>query len=299
VSAEAQARQQPVTHSPRQGLVPVRQLTDLDRREIEALAALCRQYEGADLPLYLECCTGDQICHLCYYQRDTLVGIAMAPPGDPVEVLGMVHPEHRRRGIGRALLGAVQHECRRRGVSSLLLVCEGAAPSGVAFARAVGAELLFSEYRMELDRAAFAQCPSPTKTLELRLADARDIDALVSMWIASRDVSKEDARQVIVRWLGQDDQRFYIGRLQSGPVGMLRLHLEPFAVFIHSFIVHPEHRGRGYGRQILMGTIDDLLAEAWEHIMIEVATDNTVALSLYESCGFRRIATYEYYERLV
>jgi ribosomal-protein-alanine N-acetyltransferase len=100
---------------------------------------------------------------------------------------------------------------------------------------------------------------------------------------------------VTARWLGQSDQRFYVGWLRDEPLGMLRLHLEPKSVFINSFRVHPERRGRGYGRQILMGVIDRLLAENWEHIMIEVATDNVVALTLYESCGFRRVAEYLYY----
>jgi ribosomal protein S18 acetylase RimI-like enzyme len=29
--------------------------------------------------------------------------------------------------------------------------------------------------------------------------------------------------------------------------------------------------------------------------MIEVDTDNTVALSLYHSCGYREVAEYQYY----
>jgi ribosomal protein S18 acetylase RimI-like enzyme len=288
-----------MTHPPKNGLVPVRLLTDLDRKEIEALAALCRQYEGMDLPLYLASCTDDRTGHFCYYRRGVLVGVAMVPPGDPTEVLGMMHPDYRRQGIGHALLGAVQQECQRRGVSSLLLVCEEAASSGGAFARAVGAEHQFSEYRMELDRMAFAQRKAPPRTLELRQAGLCDLDALVGLWTASADITQGEAEQATVRWLGQDNQCLYIGWLQDEPVGMLRLHLDRPSVFINSFRVHPEYRGHGYGRQILMGGIDRLLAENWGHIMIEVKTDNIIALSLYESCGFQRVATYEYYGLLV
>jgi ribosomal protein S18 acetylase RimI-like enzyme len=100
---------------------------------------------------------------------------------------------------------------------------------------------------------------------------------------------------VTLRWLNQDNQLLYIGWLDGEPVGMLRLHLDPASVFINSFRVHPRSRGRGYGRQILMGVIDRLLAEGWKQIMIEVATDNSVALSLYESCGFQKVAEYLYY----
>jgi ribosomal protein S18 acetylase RimI-like enzyme len=184
-------------------------------------------------------------------------------------------------------------------VSSLLLVCKEAAPSGVAFARAVGAQHQFSEYRMELDRAAFVRRRSPRKALKLRRADLSDVGALVGLWTASADIAEVEARQATMRWLEQDNQRFIIGLSQDEPVGMLRLHLEPSSVFIHSFRVHPEHRGRGYGRQILMGVIDQLLGEGWEQILIEVATDNTIALSLYVSCGFQRAVEYLYYELMV
>jgi ribosomal protein S18 acetylase RimI-like enzyme len=280
----------------RQGLIPVKRLSDADRKQIEALAAVCKQVEGGNLPLYLEPPADDETRTFLYYRRGMLVGVAVAPPDDPIEVVSIVHPEHRCQGIGRALVGAVQQEARRRGVSSLLLVCERAVPSGAAFARAVGAEHQFSEYRMELAPVAFAKRRPPRRTLELRQADMRDVDALVDLWIASRDIAEDKARETTLHWLGQENQRLVIGRLRDEPVGMLRLHLEPSSVFINSFRVHPRHRGRGYGRQILMGVIEQLLTEDWGYILIEVATDNTVALSLYESCGFQRVAEYSYYE---
>ena len=48
--------------------------------------------------------------------------------------------------------------------------------------------------------------------------------------------------------------------------------------------------------QILMGVLDVLIAEDWPHIMIEVDMTNTVALSLYRSCGFQPITTFQYYQ---
>ncbi len=59
--------------------------------------------------------------------------------------------------------------------------------------------------------------------------------------------------------------------------------------------VLPAHRGRGYGRQMLADVVAMLLGEGWERITIEVATDNTNALRLYESCGFRVTTAYSYY----
>ena len=276
----------------------VSRLTARGLAEIEALAAACKQYEPRlNLPLYLEAAsptTGETSLFVHYFD-DVLTGVVTLIPGDDGEVVGMVHPAHRRKGIGRALLGAARREAQRRALSGLTLVCEEASSSGQAFAQAVGAKYDSAEHRMELDRVRFAQCPPPHRALVIEPAGPADVDALTSHWMSSREVTQEEARRRIVRWLGQANQRFYIGRLSGEPVGMLRLHTDVPNIYINSFRVHTTYRGRGYGRQILMEVIERLIAEDWGHIMIEVATDNEIALNLYESCGFERVATYLYY----
>ena len=280
------------------GIIKIQQLTEEDRDEVEALTVLCKRYEGLDLPLHMEPARdvpGDETTQFLYYHNGSLVGFASLPPDDEIEVLGMVHPEYRRRGIGSELLSAAKQECRHRGIENLLLVCEEASQSGQAFSQAVGGTYRFSEYRMELDRAAFARFQHRPKKIALQKADTKDIDTLVVIRMASFDDTDEESRPAIVQWLNETNQRFYIGRLGDKPIGMLRLAMFENGAFINTFGVLPEHRRRGYGREILMGAIDRMVAENWEHIMIEVETDNSNALSLYHSCGFVELATYRYY----
>jgi ribosomal protein S18 acetylase RimI-like enzyme len=123
----------------------------------------------------------------------------------------------------------------------------------------------------------------------------QNLEALIAVGPASHDNALDASRQAISRWLGQDNQRFYIGRLRGEPIAMLRLNLHPPRAFIQSFRVHPTHRGHGYGRHLLTDVLGRLIVEGWSHILIEVATDNEIALSLYNSCGFRPVATYLYY----
>ena len=286
------------TSPTRQGVRAIRRLTAEDRSAIRALAAACRQHEpGLDLPLYRAPArpASGETDNVGYYRDGVLVGLANLTPGTEIEVQGMVHPAQRRQGIGRALLRVAQREGRQRGASSLVLVCERAAPSGQAFARAVGAVYRDAEHRMELDRGAYAQRHAPPMTLTIERAGMQDLETLVALRLTSRQGPEDLARAWVARWLRQANQRFYIGRLQGEPVGMLRLSMDAPAVFVQSFTVRPEHRGRGYGRQILVQALDLLIAEDRAPIMIEVATDNEVALSLYESCGFRPVATYLYY----
>lgn len=177
----------------------------------------------------------------------------------------------------------------------MLLVCEKGAPSGAAFARAVGAQFEFGEYRMELDRALYARCPAPPRTLDLRRAKNTDQDTLVELLSTSREVDEQGAREMIRGWLEGTHQRLYIGWQEDRAAGMVRLHQGESSIFLYSFLVHPDLRGQSYGRQILIGVLDALVAGDWAHIMIEVDIKNAVALSLYRSCGYREVAAYQYY----
>jgi len=283
---------------PSQGLITAQKLTLQSRREVEALIALCKQHEPIDLPLLLDAVPppeNDENLYFLYYQDDVLVGAASTWPGREIEVVGAVHPQHRRQRVGKALLAALQQEGRRRGVEEMLLVCEEGAPSGADFAVAMGAQYQFGEYRMELDRTFYTQRPAPLTTLDLRRASTTDQDTLVELLTISRELGQRAARELTQRWLDMANQRLCIGWLEDRAAGMVRVHQGNSSVYLCSFLVHPDLRGHGYGRQILMGILDALIAEDWPHIMIEVATDNTVALSLYRSCGFRKVAAFQYY----
>ena len=282
----------------RHGLSAASHLGSQARQEIEALVALCKQHEPIDLPLLLESVPpprDDENLYFLYHHDDVLVGAASTWPGPEIEAVGAVHPAYRRRGIGRALLDALRQEGRGRGAKSLLLICEEGAPAGPAFARAVGAKLEFAEYRMELDRTTYARCPTPPRALDLKRAGAADRDALIALLSTFDHLAKSAARSRIQEWLNAPNQRLYIGWLQDRAAGMIRLHQGESSAYLYSFLVHPDLRGRGYGRQILTGILDALVAEDWPHIMIEVDTTNAVALSLYRSCGFREVAAYQYH----
>lgn len=270
--------------------------------EVNRLVQACKEYEELELPLHREparTIPSGETNQFLAYQRGELIGIVSLPPDDNIEVLGMVHPDYRRKGVGRALIEAVKIECRFRAATNFLLVCEAAAHSGAVFATALGGQYRFSEYQMELNRTMFHRyIPQNGETIVLRRADAEDLDTFVSIQAAAWDTTPQECREELLYWLEQPHQRFYIGELHGEPVGMLRVPMfdADRAVYINAFAVTPAHRGRGYGRQILSGTIEDLVVEDWEHIMIEVNVENRNALSLYRSCGFDEASEYEYYE---
>jgi ribosomal protein S18 acetylase RimI-like enzyme len=281
-----------------QGQIGVRSLNESHLSQIEALIDACRQREGLEGPLHLEpprATPGGETNQFLYYKDGALIAIVTLPPDDRIELLGMVHPDHRRQGIGRALLRTARDECRRRGALELLLVCEEASPAGRAFALTMGGSYRFSEHRMELDATAFRRAPPRTEAIAIDRADGRDLETLVRLCSASADAADERTRAQVVRWLDEPNQRFYIGRIADQAIGVLRAGFYRDAVYLASFRILAGFEGYGFGRQMLETVAAELLSEG-NVVRLEVETDNAIALALYRSCGFKPISTFHYYK---
>lgn len=283
------------------GIVAVPYLTPEQASEVSALVRVCREYDGISGMLHdapVESVVEGETNQFLYYVDGMLAGILTLPYGKEIEMLGMVHPDYRRQGIGRALLEAGTAEGRRRGVATFLLVCEDAADVGRAFAEAMRGVYRFAEHRLKLDPTLL---PPPSKRAEkitLVRADAADQETLVHLEAASFDDSEERSATHIPQWLTESNQRFYMGQCGGQPVGLIRVASDGESVDLCTFGVLPEFRGRGLGRQILEQVIQNLLPEG-KTIYIEVETENKTALSLYLSSGFQSVATFRYYEFLL
>ncbi|MGH2403565.1 MAG: GNAT family N-acetyltransferase [bacterium] len=270
-----------------EGLIEVRRLIDI-----------CNKHEDLDLSINLEAGpdpanTPNQFLQ---YHGDSLVGILSFQGNREIEMCLAVHPDHRRKGIGRGLLKTAREEVRRRGRSDLLLVCEETSRSGRAFVKAVEAQYRFSEYRMRLDPRT-APGRQPTRgPVRLRQAGARDADVVARLISVSFNRSEEEERARVAQDIERSSHRFFLAQTNGEPVGSVGIAAVDRRVYIIAFNVLPEFRGRGYGRQMLAQTVDTLRGEAWEEILIEVATENRGALTLYRSCGFREVTSYGYYQ---
>jgi ribosomal-protein-alanine N-acetyltransferase len=79
-----------------------------------------------------------------------------------------------------------------------------------------------------------------------------------------------------------------------GYAGISRLGRKPpYEYEIHTIGVDPAYQGRGIGRRLL----DDVLERADGTVFLEVRTDNTPAITLYESVGFVNIGLRKRYYR--
>ena len=281
----------------KQGLLKKQTLTDAELSSIEQLTNICNSHENLHMRLsWLRTRPpGNETNDFLYYEESTLVGylnISSYGTKDK-ELTSMVHPDHRRKGIFRTLLTAAKEECLQRGVEKLTLVCEHASHSGQSCVAAIGAQHDFSEHEMVL--GTFQPRRTFDQQLHVRKADANDTEALIAV-VATDFGDVEEAQSYILDFLAQPNQPFYLATLDQEPIGCLRLDEMDNEVGIYGFIVRPEYRGRGYGRQILEEVIRTAQAQSSRGIMLEVETNNTNAIGLYCSCGFEVKTTYDYYD---
>jgi ribosomal protein S18 acetylase RimI-like enzyme len=280
-----------------QGLVKKQTLTEAEATAIEQLITACNTYEELRMRIdvgALRQRPGKEVNDFLFYEDGILIGYLYVEGwgGKDLEVAGMVHPDHRCKGIFSSLLAAAQVECRQRDVQKLILVCEHASQSGLAFVHAIGARHEYSEHEMVL--GTFRERRKYHKGLDIRQANKNDLDVIVSI-LATDSGNVESISQWIAKLFEEPTSRFYLATLDEKPLGCLRLDFMSDQVGIYAFEVRLGYRGLGYGRQILEEAIRAIRSESQKRIMLDVETDNTNAFGLYLSCGFEIKTTYDYY----
>ncbi len=207
-----------------------------------------------------------------------------------LELTGMVDPAARRRGIGRALLDQALLVCGRLGGERALLVVPRTSAGGRELALRLGMTHEHSEHALTLRQRPSAS--APVQVLSLREATAQDVPALSNLYLDGfGDARVDDDRPLV------DRGRRTLMVIQDGEaVGTLALTLEGDRGAVHGFVVASQQRGRGIGRAALARACSELFDNGATHVELEVEVVNDRALGLYESIGFSRLATDDYYE---
>jgi ribosomal protein S18 acetylase RimI-like enzyme len=205
-----------------------------------------------------------------------------------LEVTGMVEPDARGRGIGRALFDAALPLCRELDKQSLLLVVPRVSPGGAQLARAYGMTLEHSEHALRLGARPAA---STDPTIRLRQPTVADLPALADLYSEGFGDAPVNLEEMITR----ESPPLIITR-EGEVAGTVAVVREGQRGAIYGFIVAAHLRGRGIGRQVLRQACRDLFDDGMTHVDLEVEVENDRALGLYTSVGFELEATDDYYE---
>lgn len=144
----------------------------------------------------------------------------------------------------------------------------------------------FSEYRMELDTAAY----SPAVIDDISIKKAIPSDAT---YIKMLD--EEVFGRSIDRISPQDLNNTIIIIRNHQPVGKLRAVESDGIYGIYGVIVDSRLRGKGIGAQALTLLLDKLQALDAKTIYLEVDSSNPAAFHLYQKLGFKVTSEFRYY----
>ncbi|GHH75645.1 N-acetyltransferase [Streptomyces sulfonofaciens] len=99
--------------------------------------------------------------------------------------------------------------------------------------------------------------------------------------------SEADHTRFLPRGLDTEDTLLAVLEQTGEPVGSLWLKLADTPAFVLGVEVDEERRGRGHGRTLMLAAEGAALDAGLDRIGLHVAADNTTAVRLYESLGYR------------
>jgi mycothiol synthase len=258
--------------------------------------------------------------HLLIRHGADLVGYAHVDTTDPVEGASAelaVHPLHRRRGLGRALVTeamAVADERAGSAPGRLRLWAHGDHPSATALAMRLG----FERWRVlwQMRRSLFAEVPEPTLPAGVHLRPFRpgaDDDAWVAVNAAAFVDLPDQGRWTL------DDLRIRMREPWFDPAGFLLAERDSDKALLgfhwtkihgtvragHGEVTHahepigevyvlgvaPAAHGTGLGTALTLAGLRHLRAQGLDQAMLYVDETNTKAIALYQRLGFARWAT--------
>ncbi len=258
-----------------------------------------------------------------YFEGEELIGYigicSFGGIGSSIEVNGMVKPKYRQQGVFKKLSELVIMEWKRRNSGNILLLSDRKSKSGQKFIKGIGAQYKHSEYEMyfkkdnleslqrqlcgvtfrkatnadayEIARQNAIYFNEEFQDLKNTLTDNEEenISAKVENIISNENVilPEEEEKRGMTIYIAEKDKQI---------IGKVNIQLISNIGGIYGLGVLPEHRGKGFGRAILIMAIEKLKKENANEIMLQVVTENSNALNLYKSCGFIETSTMDYYE---
>ncbi|WP_210367080.1 GNAT family N-acetyltransferase [Bacillus sp. REN3] len=237
-----------------------------------------------------------------YFDDNKLIGyIGVSRFGGPWEVNGMVDPEYRRQGVFKKLSELVLVEWKRSNSSSILLLSDRQSRSGERFIQGTGAKHKHSEFEMFLKNDMPNQQFFESDEITLRKAanaDMKEIARQNAIYFGAGSSGGEEPDTNSMIPPEEEEKRgmtCYLAEKDGQIVGKVNLQMTSRIGAIFGLGVLPEHRGKGYGRAILLLAIGKLKEAVMDDIMLQVEAKNVNALNLYTSCGFEETSTMDYY----
>lgn len=271
-------------------------LTKAELASIKVLEEMCEKDGGFQLKLnfdMLENRTGNNKEDFFHYEDGELVGfLASYGFGNKVELCGMVHPDHRRKGIFTRLLEMGLEETKKRNILTILLNAPTDSQSAKEFLKNIPCTFSIAEYQMKWQKTELIEDPAVTLRPSITTGD---FEAEIQLEVFAFGFKKEEARNFNMQIRENYNDQNLIIESDGKTAGKMRVAELEGEAWIYGFAVFPELQGKGIGRKAL-SRIVKMEEQKGLSIFLEVEAKNAHALKLYESCGFRRYHSQDYYQ---
>ena len=268
-------------------------LNDHQLLEAKALIAICQKYDGTFRDPYLSNMLNfdpDMPAFFLYYEKGELVGLLTIYADDPdVDVAILVHPNHRRQGIARALYRSFEKETTSYPIESVTFQTERVFlenhPDFVSNWGLVEDEE--TETWLGKDRRPYPLVND--SNLKVLLADRSyqdQISQLKFQAFSEEHESREVVDRYVAKALKDPESRLYILLKNGQVIGTCTVDLSSNTNYFYGLAIAELERGKGYGSYLAKSLVNQLIAQNDKAFQIAVEDSNVGAQRLYEKIGF-------------
>ena len=268
-------------------------LNDHQLLEAKALIAICQKYDGTFRDPYLSNMLNfdpNMPAFFLYYEKGELVGLLTVYADDPdVEVAILVHPNHRRQGIARALYRSFEKETASYPIESVTFQTERVfLERHPEFASNWGlVEDEETETWLGKDRRPYPL--AKVSNLEVLLADSSyqdQISQLKFQAFSEEHESREVVDRYVAKALKDPESCLYILLKNGQVIGTCTVDLSSNTNYLYGLAIAELERGKGYGSYLVKSLVNKLIEQNDKAFQIAVEDSNVGAKRLYEKIGF-------------
>ena len=268
-------------------------LSQEELSEAKKLINCCQAYDGTYRDPYLSNMLNfnpDMPAFFLYYEKGELVGLLTVYADDQdVEVAILVHPNHRRQGIARALYRSFEKETASYPIESVTFQTERVfLERHPEFASNWGlVEDEETETWLGKDRRPYPL--ATVSNLDILLADRSyqdQISQLKFQAFSEEHESKEVVDRYVAKALKDPESRLYILLKNGQVIGTCTVDLSSNTNYLYGLAIAKLERGQGYGSYLAKSLVNQLIAQNDKEFQIAVEDSNVGAKRLYEKIGF-------------
>lgn len=269
------------------------QLTEKERKVVKVLIASCQAYDQTYREPYLSNMLNfdpTMPTFFLYYQEGELLGLLTVYADDvDVELSILVHPNHRRQGIARALIKSFKEETASYPIRSVTFQTERVFldrhPDLASHWGLIENEE--TETWLGRDRTPYVlESRSDAKVLLAEHSYLEEITQLHHQAFSDAEETLEVPHRYIAEALKDSSSLLYILLKEGQVIGVCTVDLSGNSNYLYGLAVAEAYRGKGYGSYLAKSVVNQLIAQNDKFFQIAVEDDNIGAKRLYEKIGF-------------